>query len=409
MGGGLAFVIGVALLQYYFFTLSIVSLPASMQGLQLLPIALLALAAFVKSAQVPFQNWLLGAMVAPTPVSALLHSVTMVNLGIYFLLRLSPQIDASVYMQWGIALVGVLSFIACTVLAITQSNAKRVLAYSTIGNLGLIFVCIGIDTPLAITAALVLLIFHSIAKALIFLCVGAFKEENGSEDIESMQGLRDRMPFVALAFLFGAFFLALPPFGMLAGKWMIAEAGVAMPLIGILLAIGIAAPAVYLGKWAGQIFAADKRVARAEASKEKLPRLYRYTLASLVGGGLALSFFMGNLVEGLVNPFVRKTFGIIAVDNSSFNLVSSLGAFPYMALMIIFALLFVGLAVLTRPEPKELSDPYTCGERPEFEIAGQYYAPERQVLQATKVVNVLAAAVIATMVVIPMLLEVKAW
>ena len=409
MGGGLAFVVGVALLQYYFFTLSIVSLPTSLQGLQLLPIVLLALAAFVKSAQVPFQKWLLGAMVAPTPVSALLHSVTMVNLGVYLLIRFSPQVDSSPYLHWTIALVGVISFVACTILAITQSNAKRVLAYSTIGNLGLIFICIGIDTPLSITAALVLLIFHSIAKALIFLSMGVFKDEAGTDDIEAMQGLRDRMPFVALAFLFGAFFLALPPFGMLAGKWMISEAGITMPLIGILLAIGIAAPAVYLGKWAGLIFAADKRVARAEAYKEKLPHLYRYTLASLVGGGLVLSFLMGYLVEGLVNPFVRRTFGSIAVDNSSFNLVSSLGAFPYMALLIIFSLLFVGLAVLTRPEERELSDPYTCGEKPEFEIAGQYYAPEKQVLQATKVINLLAAAVIAVMVVIPMLLEVNLW
>ncbi|MEI6797307.1 MAG: proton-conducting transporter membrane subunit, partial [Methanomassiliicoccales archaeon] len=352
---------------------------------------------------------LLGAMVAPTPVSALLHSATMVNLGVYLMLRLTPQLSASQYLLWGVALVGLVSFVAATMLAITQSNAKRVLAYSTIGNLGLIFVCIGIGTPLSITAAIVLLIFHAISKALLFLCVGVFKDEQGNEDIESMHGLRDRMPFVALAFLFGAFFLALPPFGLLAGKWMTAEAGTTMPLVGLLLALGIAAPAVYLGKWAGQIFAADRRVERAEASKEKLPRLYRYTLASLVGGGLLLSFLIGFLVEGLVNPFVRRTFHLVAVDNSAFNLVTSLGAFPYLAFLIIFALLFVGLAALTRPEEKELSDPYTCGEEPEFEIAGQYYVPETQVLRATKYINALATLVLATMIVIPVLLEAKVW
>jgi ech hydrogenase subunit A len=229
------------------------------------------------------------------------------------------------------------------------------------------------------------------------------------EDIEAMHGLRDRMPFVALAFLFGAFFLALPPFGLFAGKWMVAEAGISLPLVGILMAVGIAAPAVYLGKWAGQIFAGDKKVARAEAHKEKLPRLFRYTLASLVAGGLAISFLLGFLVEGLVNPFIRRTFHEVAVSNSSFNLVTDLGSFPYMVLMIIFALLFVGLAFLTRPEERELSDPYTCGEKPDFEMAGQYYAPEATVAKASKFINLVAIAVIAAMVLIPMLLEVGKW
>ncbi len=122
-------------------------------GVCLLSLALLCLAAFTKSAQFPFQSWLLGAMVAPTPVSALLHSSTMVNVGVYLVLRLAPAINGT-FLSQCVALFGAFTFLAVAALAVGQSNGKKVLAYSTISNLGLIFACAGLNTPESIVAGL---------------------------------------------------------------------------------------------------------------------------------------------------------------------------------------------------------------------------------------------------------------
>lgn len=123
-----------------------------------LPLCLLAFAGITKAAQMPFQTWLLGAMVAPTPTSALLHSSTMVKAGVFLLVKMSPlfynvslaqnPIVASPAIM--VMLVGGVTFLVCSFLAISQSNAKRVLAYSTIANLGLITACAGVGSPFAI-------------------------------------------------------------------------------------------------------------------------------------------------------------------------------------------------------------------------------------------------------------------
>ena len=148
LGGGLLVITGAVLSFHYYGSTALSDLPvAGLAGLYLLPLSLIAVAAFTKSAQLPFQNWLLGAMVAPTPVSALLHSATMVNLGVYLLLRLSPSFVAAASLNWIIGMVGGASFLVASLLAITQSNAKRVLACSTMGNLGLMIVCVGRISP----------------------------------------------------------------------------------------------------------------------------------------------------------------------------------------------------------------------------------------------------------------------
>ena len=276
--------------------------------MSLLPLSLLAVAAFTKSAQLPFQSWLLGAMVAPTPVSALLHSATMVNLGVYLLLRMSPSIVTATSLNWIIALVGGASFLAASVLAITQSNAKRVLAWSTVGNLGLMTMCVGISTSLAITAAVILLLYHAISKALMFLSVGAVKERIGSEDIESMQGIRTTMPFVSLAIFIGVITIVLPPFGMFASKWLISEAAVTFPFLIFLLAAGFAATFVFYFKWIGTILSAGPGARSVSWKDDPLPRNYKWTLGALMVGAVVLSVLIGPVLRYLIAPFIDRHF-----------------------------------------------------------------------------------------------------
>ena len=165
------------------------------QSVVMLPVLLLCFAGMNKAAQYPFGNWLLGAMVAPTPSSALLHSSTMVKAGVYLVLRCSPVLQNSASGAI-VALIGGTSFVMCSALAISQSNGKKVLAYSTIANLGLIVLCAGIGTSFTLWAALLLIIFHAVAKALMFLCVGTVDHQTGSQDIEDMYGLVSRMPLL---------------------------------------------------------------------------------------------------------------------------------------------------------------------------------------------------------------------
>ncbi|MDR1961339.1 MAG: NADH-quinone oxidoreductase subunit L, partial [Gracilibacteraceae bacterium] len=147
--GGLAFSAAIFFLTMNAKTLALDELQFAAPGAVLLPVALLAFAGLTKSAQMPFSAWLLGAMVAPTPVSALLHSSTMVKAGVYLVIRLSPvftRVDGGETVGLFVALVGAVTFLLTSCMAITQNDAKRVLAYSTIANLGLIIVCAGVGT-----------------------------------------------------------------------------------------------------------------------------------------------------------------------------------------------------------------------------------------------------------------------
>lgn len=414
LGGGVALAMGIVLVEHYYGSLSIAEVLASAAGggpvaaVAFLPFALMALAAFTKSAQVPFQSWLLGAMVAPTPVSALLHSSTMVKLGVYWLLRMSPALGAMTELAWSIALVGGLSFLSTSILAIAERNSKRVLAYSTIGNLGLITMCVGINTSLAISAAIILLLFHAISKALLFMCVGVVKRETGSLDIDSMAGLRDRMPFVSIAFGIGVFTIMLPPFGMFASKWLVAEASISLPLLMFLLAMGFAATIVYYSKWLGRILQAGTRSEGPSPAKDSLSRVYKYTLGALVVGAIGISFLIKWVVDYLVNPYVEPTFGV-SVGGSSISIFSTLGEFPIVVFLIIVGLMFLVLGMLVRPRQEELSKPYLCGESYEFETGGFYLTNMFDKDRVTTYSNLVAVVLLVVMISIPLLLEVDPW
>lgn len=158
-----------------------------------IPVVLLAFAALTKSAQMPFSSWLLGAMVAPTPSSALLHSATMVKAGVYLLIRLAPALAGTLGGMM-VAFIGGFTFIVASMMAIAQNDGKKVLAFSTISNLGLIVACAGIGVEETVWAAVLLMIFHSVAKSMLFQAVGSIENSLGTRDIEAMHGLLLRLP-----------------------------------------------------------------------------------------------------------------------------------------------------------------------------------------------------------------------
>lgn len=249
--GGMMLVFGIT---YSVFETGIVDIQSIVGNKLVIPIACFAFAALTKSAQLPFSRWLLGAMVAPTPSSALLHSATMVKAGVYLLLRLSPAL-AGTTTGTMISFIGGLTFLLASLLAISKSDAKAVLAYSTISNLGLITACAGVGIKQTVWAAIYLLIFHAVSKAMLFQNVGAVENSLHSRNIENMQGLMYRMPKLAFIMVLGIAGMYLAPFGMLIAKWAAFKAFVDAnnPLLIMFIAFGSATTMFYWTKWLAKV------------------------------------------------------------------------------------------------------------------------------------------------------------
>lgn len=221
-----------------------------------IPIALIAFAALTKSAQMPFSTWLLGAMVAPTPSSTLLHSATMVKAGIYVLIRLAPLMKGNVVGMF-IAFIGAFTFLSTSFMAISQSDAKKVLAMSTISNLGLMVACAGIGTPETVWACVFLMLFHAVSKSMLFQVVGATENSLHSRDVEDFHGLLYTLPKHAMFLFIGITGMFLAPFGMLISKWS-ALKGMTddrHALIVIFIVFGSALTSFYWGKIMGKLIA----------------------------------------------------------------------------------------------------------------------------------------------------------
>ncbi len=247
------------------------TLIASGSAVALIPAVLIAVAGLTKAAQMPFHSWLLGAMVAPTPVSALLHSSTMVKAGVFILVKLAPVFHGTVAGLL-LALVGGATFLATSLIAVNQRNAKLVLAYSTIANLGLIVMCAGVGTTATLWAAILLILFHAVAKGLLFLSVGTTEHLIGSRDIEDMEGLVYRRPKLAMTLMIGMLGMFLAPFGMLISKYTCFKAFLTVDvfpgggvLLMAILAFGSAPTLFFWTKWMGKLVAMPRRQQDATA------------------------------------------------------------------------------------------------------------------------------------------------
>jgi ech hydrogenase subunit A len=287
------------------------ALLASGKVIALIPAALIGFAGLTKAAQLPFSSWLVGAMVAPTPVSALLHSSTMVKAGVYIMVRLAP-IFQSTFTGYMIAMIGALTFLIASGIAISQSNAKRVLAYSTIANLGLIVACAGIGTYEAIWAAILLIVFHAVSKSLLFLSVGTVEHRIKSREVDDMNGLIVRMPKIAAMMVIGIAGMFLAPFGMLISKWAAIRAFIDVPfgfLFVIILAFGSAMTVYFWAKWMGKIIAvtSDSKNIEGEVDHSEWA-----ALVSLAGLSFITTLVFPLLSTKLLEPFLMLNYGHVA-------------------------------------------------------------------------------------------------
>jgi len=245
-------------------------------------------------------------------------------------------------------------------LAISQTNAKKVLAYSTISNLGLIIACAGINTSLALAAAVALIIFHAVSKGLLFMSAGVIEHRIWSREIEDMEGLLVKMPLTAVVTLVGILSMLLPPFGVLIAKWAAIEASVHLPLAMLLVVGGSAFTVVFWTKWMGRILATVPGARRFRF--EKLHRLYAAPLVALGVGAGVLSAFIAPLVGGIIAPAVAQYYAAAGFVTEAGQLVSDIGAFPVWPIFVVILLAALVPLLLVRVRRHEVRPVYMCGE-----------------------------------------------
>ncbi|ADQ07369.1 NADH/Ubiquinone/plastoquinone (complex I) [Caldicellulosiruptor hydrothermalis 108] len=408
--GGLSFVIGIIFMYYKSGTVALNEIISSQDSsILMIPIAFLVLAAFTKSAQMPFQSWLLGAMVAPTPVSALLHSSTMVKAGVYLVLRLSP-VFIDTWLSKIVAVAGSFTFVSAALLAIFQSNAKRVLAYSTISNLGLIIALSSIANVYAIYAAALLIVLHGVSKALLFLCVGSIEQGIGSRNIEDMDGIKYKMPIVAFLTLLGSVSMLLPPFGVLITKWIAIEVSTQNIVAMLEIILGSAFTVVFWTKFIGKILSDGKDKNKIEKF-EFVKHIPLMAISILV---VFVSIFLIQFTNTFVVPFFKSSFarysGVSSSNIKELYVKDFFGFNPLVFFGVLVAAVVLGTLIYRWFKPKRYVPVYMSCENSDnfgfrgekdrvvpFEFKNYYFETLTNEKTVTLIVNILSIALIAIM------------
>lgn len=240
--GDLGFLIAMCLIFYHFGTLNYTKLfqPGFFEQFSVdsTAIALIALCLFIgamgKSAQIPLYTWLPDAMAGPTPVSALIHAATMVTAGIYMVARTNIIFSMSPAVMEFVSIIGIATALLGATIGLFQNDIKKVLAYSTVSQLGLMFVALGVG---AYTAAVFHVVTHAFFKALLFLGSGSvIHSMSGEQDIRKMGGLKRQMPITYMTFLIGTIAISgIPPFaGFFSKDQILSEALAHNPILFIL-------------------------------------------------------------------------------------------------------------------------------------------------------------------------------
>jgi len=374
----------------------------SSTGTVLMPLTLLSIAALIKGAQMPFSKWLLGAMVAPTPVSALLHSSTMVKIAPFMILRLSPALKDTP-IAW--IIIGLTSFVfaASAIVALSQDNFKRILAHSTIALLALMIMMGVVGTPVTVIAGLTLILFHGISKCMLFLNAGVMERVFHFKQTSDMDRLAESGPFTSLVLTFGFMSLLLPPFGAFIGKWFSIETIGALAsneritgaLVIVMIALGGAVFSLLYFKVLGLLIARTGVKDRFRFEKES--PFYTVTIFSLlaliIGGVLGLPFLMTGyfspVASDILNTSVATRIEEWAIHVESMKL-------PIVPMLVAFLLLPTAIAIGMFVKFKNVDrvKEYTCGEKIDYSFSALYFSTDKATPYLTAVGILLFAAMV---------------
>lgn len=302
---------------------------------------------FTKSAQFPFHFWLPGAMQAPTPVSSYLHSATMVKAGIFLLALLSPVLGETPYWTYTLSLAGAITMFLGAYFAITQTDIKAILAYTTISSLGVLVLLLGIDTALSVKAAMLFLYVHAFYKATMFMVAGFIDKKTGTRDWRELGGLARKMPITFIVALLALLSMAgLPPMLGFLGKELIYEAKVQAPVIApYVLVLGVAGNALMIAVALFFLFKVffgkEKKIAQVSLKKD-----WAFIIGPTILALLSLFFglFPGVLGKTIIEPAITN---ILKTDYYAklkiwhgFNIVFFLSVFTVFLGSLLFLLIY---------------------------------------------------------------------
>nr|WP_319382644.1 putative monovalent cation/H+ antiporter subunit A [uncultured Roseibium sp.] len=349
-GGGLALLAGFILIISATGEIEMSELLASQDIIKdsglYLPIFLLVLGgAFTKSAQFPFHFWLPNAMEAPTPVSAYLHSATMVKAGVYLLMRMHPLLGDTVLWTTVLPLFGGVTLLVGTILAVRQTDLKLMLAYTTVASLGLLVMLTGTSYEKALEGAVLYLLAHSLFKGALFMVAGTIDHEAGTRDVTKLGGLRTLMPFTFGAACLASLSMAgLPPFiGFIAKEILYYGTSdiSALGQLGIIVTfVAVVGNALML------VIAAAVAIKPFLGAEVKTPKHAHEGPVLLIAGPVVLS------VTGVILALVAHTTGVLFIGPT---LSSLLGEFTQIDLHliptkinapVILSFITVGLGIL---------------------------------------------------------------
>ncbi len=302
---------------------------------------------FTKSAQFPFHFWLPGAMQAPTPVSSYLHSATMVKAGIFLLALLSPVLGGTPEWTYTLTLTGAITMFLGAYFAITQTDIKAILAYTTISSLGVLVLLLGIDTALSVKAAMLFLFVHAFYKAAMFMIAGFIDKKTGTRDWRNLGGLAKSMP---LTFIFAVLALlsmaGLPPMLGFLGKELIYEAKVQSPVIApYVLALGVAGNALMIAVALFFLFKVFLGKAKAHIQisiKNDWPYIIGPAILALLS--LFFGLFPALLGETIIEPalisILKANYNVELKLWHGFNTVFFLSAFTVFLGFVLFFIIY---------------------------------------------------------------------
>ncbi|MFK7161760.1 monovalent cation/H+ antiporter subunit A [Marinospirillum sp. MEB164] len=310
--GGLALLAGLLLIGHWVgsYELSVWLASGDLireQALYPLALVLVLIGAFTKSAQFPFHFWLPHAMAAPTPVSAYLHSATMVKAGLFLLARFYPLLAGTELWGWLLTSAGLTTLLLGAYLALFKTDLKGLMAYSTLSHLGLITLLMGLNTQLALVAALFHLLNHALFKAALFMSAGIIDHETGTRDLRVLRGLSSALPLTATFSLIAAAAMAgVPPLnGFISKEMLLTEAlnqtqwGSLSWLLPVLVTGGAALSVAYSVRFAYGVFFAGP-MGPLPTTPHEPPRMMLLPVALLALLCLALGLFPAQLAEPLV-------------------------------------------------------------------------------------------------------------
>ena len=351
----------------------------------ILPFAFLAIAGLVKGAQYPFSKWLIGAMVAPTPVSALLHSSTMVKIAPFIILRISPVIAGTPVATVIICLTAFV-FIAAAIGALAQDTFKKILAHSTIALLALMILMAAVGTPVAVTAALMLIFFHGVSKCMLFLNAGVLEHVFHMKQTSDMGKLGEVGPYTSLIVAVGFMSLLLPPFGAFIGKWFSIETlGTVAPsykIIGALVLIAIACGGAVLSLLYFKVLGAmiSRTGERDKVKFEKLHPIYQGTMNFLLITVLLCTIMLPWLIPDYFAPVAADVINSgVAVGFEGFSMNIDTIKLPLIPMIAALVLLPLGIiiAMFVRFKNVDRAREYACGEKVEYNFSSFYFSTEK--------------------------------